>query len=774
MRSPNFQESSSRRAALLSLASTVAVFASGLACGADITWSATTGNFAVTTNWTGGAIPGAADNAIINNSGTATINADRTVNGFFTGSSTGGGTFSQTAGAVVVNSAVSLGTGTGANGTYSLTGGTLQQGDGEFAVAKGSGSTGTFSVAGGTTFTRGTGDMVIGQRGTATMSLIGNLSSGGNFIVGDRSITGSSGAGSVVHTGGMFTSGGQIKIGQGNQQKGVNGAPGYYELSGGLIFANAGTSIGSAGATGTLNFVNGFISKATTGEFVVGEGSGGSGTMTQASGFLSCSSELWIGQGTGATGTYNFGGVAAVEAKNWLIVGNNGGTGTLSMTGGSFTKTPAGNPDSHAAFGSGNGSTATFNHSAGRFVNVQAETWLGASGNATATWNVSGSAEVVLALLELGHSDSAKGTLNLEGGTMSVTRIATASSGASTVNLNGGILKARESSGEFMAGLSAVTVKEGGANFDTDGKDIGIDQPLLDGGGGLSKSGDGKLTLTATCSYTGDTTVQKGTLAINGSLPASPVSVLENGTLAGKGSIGNSITVWGTISPGDDGGTLTVAGDVDIQSTIKPTASADVVSALVVTGNLNIEAATLDLTGVTLVPGTHTIATFGTLTGTEFAQVNGLPDGFSVGIAAHSITVTGAPSGYSAWASVHSLEGDDALADSDPDHDGLSNAVEFVVGGDPTTSGDGSKLPTGIVQGGSFVFKFRRTDESAYTEPVVQYGSNLSGWTTATDGTGGVTIVVTDNAFAGGDLVTVSIPLPVSGPIFARLKATIP
>jgi hypothetical protein len=102
------------------------------------------------------------------------------------------------------------------------------------------------------------------------------------------------------------------------------------------------------------------------------------------------------------------------------------------------------------------------------------------------------------------------------------------------------------------------------------------------------------------------------------------------------------------------------------------------------------------------------------------------------------------------------------------------NAVEFVVGGDPAASGDRSKLPTGGIQGAAFVFTFRRTDESAYTEPVVQYGSNLTGWNTAINGTSGVTISVADNAFTGGDLVTVSIPLATPGPLFARLKASIP
>ncbi len=114
-------------------------------------------------------------------------------------------------------------------------------------------------------------------------------------------------------------------------------------------------------------------------------------------------------------------------------------------------------------------------------------------------------------------------TINLDGGTMETSRIyAVAGAGnSSTFNFNGGTLKVTgtPTSGDFMTGLTAANVKEGGALVDTGGFDVTISQVLLHGGvaakdGGLTKSNTGVLTLSAVNTYTGDTTVSAGTLLL--------------------------------------------------------------------------------------------------------------------------------------------------------------------------------------------------------------------------------------------------------------------
>ncbi|QJE97436.1 beta strand repeat-containing protein [Luteolibacter luteus] len=777
MRTHFFQGHVARRASLLSLASTVAVLATGPASAADISWSATAGSFSLASNWAGGVIPGDGDNAVINNGGTASIDASHTVSGLHTGSTAGGGgTFELTAGDFNLMESVKLGVAAGSNGSFSFTGGTLFQEDGDFIVADASGSTGDFSIAPGLSFTRGAGDMIIGRLGTGSFTLGGSLTSAGDFIVGERSIASSGSTGTVVQNGGTFVSNGDVFIGRGNQQQGVGGNAGSYELAGAVIIPNGNVFVGTAGATGLFTLTNGFVGKSSAGQFVVGEGNGGNGTITQISGFINSGSEFVLGKGAGASGTYTLDGQPpsspAVVFGNALVVGLDGGAGVLELKGGSVTKTPGPVP-SNFVFAEGNGSTAVIATSGGRIVNTGGDTWLGASGTGVATWTISGSSEAVVTLLELGHADSAKGTLNLDGGSLQTERITQGlSTAASTVNLNGGILKAAGNSTDFMSGLAAVNVKEGGASIDTNGFDITIDQTLSDGGGGFFKGGDGTLSLEGASNHTGDTIIQKGTLVMNGTLPNSPVTVNPEGTLSGKGTIGGAVTVFGVLKPGEDGGALTVTGNVDFSGGVfKPSIDGATVSPLLVSSELNIENATLDLSDVSLEAGTYTIASFGTLVGTSFLDVVGLPDGFEVGYTASSITISGAPaaSAYDQWAALNELEGDDALSGADPDEDGIPNGVEFIVGGNPNSAGDASKLPGGEVEDGKFVFTYRRMDEAAEFPQEVQYGPDLIEWLTAEDGVDGVEIEVSEDAFEGGDLVRVSVPM-VAGPRFVRLQ----
>ncbi|MDO5532664.1 S8 family serine peptidase [Sutterella sp.] len=84
---------------------------------------------------------------------------------------------------------------------------------------------------------------------------------------------------------------------------------------------------------------------------------------------------------------------------------------------------------------------------------------------------------------------------------------------------------------------------------------------------GLKKTGDGTLTLSGTNTYEGTTVVAGGTLSIakradgtGGELTASSVVVESAGRLTGDGTIVNTVTNSGTVSPGVGIGTLTVGG----------------------------------------------------------------------------------------------------------------------------------------------------------------------------------------------------------------------
>ena len=108
----------------------------------------------------------------------------------------------------------------------------------------------------------------------------------------------------------------------------------------------------------------------------------------------------------------------------------------------------------------------------------------------------------------------------------------------------------------------------------------------------------------------------------------------------------------------------------------------------------------------------------------------------------------------------------------------MLNGVAYALGAaDPDTNAR-SLLPTSVYdKSGSptyLVFTFNRDDDAAADTTVdikVEYGSNLSGWTTAVHGVGGVIINETGSAPTN---VQVKIPtsLAVGDKMFARLSVT--
>ncbi len=138
------------------------------------------------------------------------------------------------------------------------------------------------------------------------------------------------------------------------------------------------------------------------------------------------------------------------------------------------------------------------------------------------------------------------------------------------------------------------------------------------------------------------------------------------------------------------------------------------------------------------------------------------------------IETTTPVSTYTAWAATANQRlstgvNDSALAD--PDRDGIPNLVEFVLSGNPMQPST-TILPKIVSTGSTSVFAYERNNLSLppATTQVVEYGSNLTGWTAVpipATSLGNVTIT------SGTDSSHVSVALPALGAKgFVRLKIT--
>lgn len=212
---------------------------------------------------------------------------------------------------------------------------------------------------------------------------------------------------------------------------------------------------------------------------------------------------------TAAEGSTLYGNTAT--SSRGLVIGS-GSSGTMTITGGTFSTVGSTAPD---VIGNGNGFTGTLTIDGGSYVGTAAGTGMGIAGGPTSNLNIlSGSATV--ATLSLNNTT---GTINLDGGTLAANNF-TRANGNNTINFNGGTLKPLVSGTTFLPDLAATNayVKSGGAIVDTDGFNITIAEPLLahgtSTGGGITKNGSGVLTLGAVSTTTGPAVVNDGGLGV--------------------------------------------------------------------------------------------------------------------------------------------------------------------------------------------------------------------------------------------------------------------
>ena len=499
---------------------------------------ATGGSFAMTTfneavnglKLTGGSITGGASGAPV----TLTVGTSIDLQG---GTTSANVILAGTAGAIKTTSGtVTLNGANTYTGTTTLNAGTLQLGVNGVgavgAVTSGPVGTGTLALNGGK----------LSSGGGSGRTLFNAVTIGGNVILGDAvnngTLTFSAGVdlggsartlttASNVNFNGAVSNGSIIKDGSGILSLGGANTYNGITISGGTVSITGASVLG----TGTITFNGGSISAGTSVNrsianlvnFTGNAGFGGDGA-----GALTFSATADLG---GATRTLT----TAVDTTFSGIISNTGGIDKAGA------------------------STLT----------------LGGANTYT------GNTKVSAGVLQLGNARA------LQNSTLDTTSslLGDASNGLKTAQTTltlGGLSGNKDLASVFTttsggySGLTALTLNSG------NGSSKSYSGIIADGAAGmtLTKTGEGTQSLSGANTYSGLTTINAGTLIVDGSITSSSVvnggllnvngtvgavTVNTGGTLSGVGTIGTT-TVAGTLTPGNSPGVLNVNGNITMAS----------------------------------------------------------------------------------------------------------------------------------------------------------------------------------------------------------------
>ncbi|MES2476299.1 MAG: hypothetical protein V4640_10995 [Verrucomicrobiota bacterium] len=280
-----------------------------------IDWSATTGAFSNGANWVGGVVP-AATNATIENGGTATVTSGDIfdITTLRLGGHAGTGFITQSGGAVAATQIIlggdDAGGGTG-QGTYSISGGSLNGTNGEMWIGS-KGGIGTLQLSGGATVTNNSW-IVVGRDGASGSVTVGGTSElknlSNNIGIGVFSPGFSSTV--TVQDSGKLTSANELYVGW--LANPTNEGTLTVKDSGQVSVA-AGLVIGRDNAKGTMNVSN--TSSVNVGGYLV------------------------VGADGAALGEMTVNDSASVAVTRMVWLGQNGATGVMTMNGGSVTCHP--------------------------------------------------------------------------------------------------------------------------------------------------------------------------------------------------------------------------------------------------------------------------------------------------------------------------------------------------------------------------------------------------------------------------------------------------
>ena len=484
------------------------------------------------------------DNGSVNVAGSFTVGSD------FWGANTNSPAYLNMSGGTITTG-YEFWIGGSGQGTGTMTGGTINSGT-YFVVGRNSGSVGVFNLSGGTVDGATTDGFTVmgsfaGSSGTLNVSGSAVLNSPREMRIGEK------GTGTLNQTGGTVSVGGVTYVGYGESDTSTQS--GTLTVSGGTFTSEGDIELGHAGsstAQASLTIKNGGVvnvASTITRWMIIGRGGS------------ACNSTL----------TVNNGGTLNLNAGTDLRVSEGGGSGTnvINVDGG------------------------TIQGSVGTFLK---------GGNSTSTITIQNGGGI-LGVTD-GHDSWDGKTIVKSGGVLETKYVAGGSGTAgSGLYIDGGTVRATAAETGFInywGGISEAYISAGGATIDNAGYDVtitGNDNGLLadpgSAGGGVTFTGTGTTTLAQANTYTGRTDVDAGTLAPTGSGSIANSAVIDvakdatldvsalsgwavgsgqklegNGTVdANDGTTMDTVTVNGTLAPGNSIGTLIIDGNLELAGT---------------------------------------------------------------------------------------------------------------------------------------------------------------------------------------------------------------
>ncbi|MCC6126681.1 MAG: autotransporter-associated beta strand repeat-containing protein [Pirellulales bacterium] len=535
------------------------------------------------------------------------------------------GTHTQSGGSLTSGGYLYLGHTAGATGIFNQTGGTATFGDtlrvgyaadtkGELTISGGvlqtsmfsgpnmaiaySGSSGKLTQTGGAINI--TAIYYVGYQGTGmNVQSAGTVNVGGNVSIGGGESGGTSAYGyyKLSGTGTITAQGYSNSTGQGAFYVGQY-ANGLYEQTGGtvsnayriIVGGNIEGSTTSASAFGVYNMTAGVGNfNKTGGNSVIGS-RGGTGVLNLSGGQITIggNSSMYVGYDTNGKGIVNLGAVGSgggVLATNRLL--KHSATGTLGLVnfhGGTL----------RARSNQGNFLEATTNYVYGEGANIDTDSY--AITIATALAAPAGNGVVAPTVNNPGAGYTSPPIVKITGAS------GTGATAIAVLNLDGTLNSiVMTNPGTGYSATTAATFTLVGGNPTTPAT-LNPASRTANVSGGLTKLGAGTLTLSATNTYTGATSVNEGQLIVTGSIATSSgITVAGNAALGGITAAAQPATTvnsLGIVSPGNGAttGTLTISGlTVGNNAILRPVVSATAASLLQVNGNITASGGASDL-----------------------------------------------------------------------------------------------------------------------------------------------------------------------------------